>query len=57
MTALPLPPQDLSLEELWMPFTANRAFKRAPRLMASASGMYYRDVDGEASRRHRDRGA
>ena len=48
MTALPLPPQDLSLEELWMPFTANRAFKRAPRLMASASGMYYRDVDGRS---------
>jgi beta-alanine--pyruvate transaminase len=48
MTALPLPPQDLSLEELWMPFTANRAFKRAPRLMASASGMYYRDVEGRS---------
>ena len=25
-----------SLDELWMPFTANRAFKRAPRLLASA---------------------
>ncbi|HEX7120912.1 MAG TPA: aspartate aminotransferase family protein, partial [Gemmatimonadaceae bacterium] len=35
-----------SLEELWMPFTANRAFKRAPRLLASAKGMYYRSVDG-----------
>jgi len=29
-----------------MPFTANRQFKAAPRLLASASGMYYRDVDG-----------
>ena len=29
-----------------MPFTANRAFKRAPRLLATASGMHYRDVDG-----------
>src|SRR5215813_678291 len=48
MTALPLPPQDLSLEELWMPFTANRAFKRAPRLLASASGMYFRDVEGRS---------
>jgi beta-alanine--pyruvate transaminase len=37
---------ELSLEELWMPFTANRAFKKAPRLLASASGMNYRDVDG-----------
>ena len=35
-----------SLEELWMPFTANRAFKRAPRMLTSASGMYYTSVDG-----------
>ena len=38
--------RELSLEELWMPFTANRAFKKAPRLLASASGMHYRDPDG-----------
>src|SRR6476660_8478683 len=37
---------ELSLEELWMPFTANRAFKRAPRLLTSASGMYYTAVEG-----------
>ena len=37
---------EVSLEPLWMPFTANRAFKRAPRLLASASGMYYTSVDG-----------
>jgi beta-alanine--pyruvate transaminase len=37
---------ELSLEELWMPFTANREFKRAPRLLASASGVHYRDVEG-----------
>jgi len=36
----------LSLDELWMPFTANKAFKKAPRLLASAKGMYYQDVDG-----------
>jgi beta-alanine--pyruvate transaminase len=31
----------------WMPFTANRDFKsNKPRLMESAKGMYYRDVDG-----------
>ncbi|MGG1949322.1 aspartate aminotransferase family protein [Trinickia sp. NRRL B-1857] len=29
-----------------MPFTANRQFKAAPRLLASASGMYYRSHDG-----------
>jgi beta-alanine--pyruvate transaminase len=39
-------PKGLSLEELWMPFTANRAFKRAPRLLASASGVHYTDVEG-----------
>ena len=30
----------------WMPFTANRQYKAAPRLLASAQGMYYKDVDG-----------
>jgi beta-alanine--pyruvate transaminase len=45
-SAVPLMPDELSLEELWMPFTANRAFKRAPRLLATASGMHYRDVEG-----------
>ena len=29
-----------------MPFTANRAFKRAPRMLASAKGMYYTSADG-----------
>jgi beta-alanine--pyruvate transaminase len=29
-----------------MPFTANRDFKAAPRMMASAEGMYYTDVAG-----------
>ena len=37
---------DVSLESLWMPFTNNRAFKRAPRMLASASGMYYTSVEG-----------
>ncbi len=35
-----------SLDNFWMPFTANRQFKAAPRLLASASGIYYTDVDG-----------
>jgi beta-alanine--pyruvate transaminase len=34
------------LEAYWMPFTANRAFKQAPRLLARAEGMHYEDVDG-----------
>jgi beta-alanine--pyruvate transaminase len=35
-----------NLENFWMPFTANRQFKAAPRLLASAEGMYYTDIDG-----------
>ncbi|HEY9228222.1 MAG TPA: aspartate aminotransferase family protein [Gemmatimonadaceae bacterium] len=35
-----------SLEELWMPFTANRAFKRAPRLLVGAKDMHYTTADG-----------
>jgi len=35
-----------SLDNFWMPFTANRQFKAAPRLLASAEGMYYTDIDG-----------
>ncbi len=35
-----------SLDAFWMPFTANKQFKASPRLLASASGMYYTSVDG-----------
>jgi beta-alanine--pyruvate transaminase len=35
-----------SMEQLWMPFTANRQFKATPRLLVSAQGMYYRTHDG-----------
>ena len=34
------------LEALWMPFTANRQFKAAPRLLARASGMQYWTAEG-----------
>jgi len=34
------------LSAYWMPFTANRQFKAAPRLLVSASGMHYRADDG-----------
>jgi beta-alanine--pyruvate transaminase len=30
----------------WMPFTANRQFKKQPRLLSRASGMHYWDADG-----------
>jgi beta-alanine--pyruvate transaminase len=34
------------LEAHWMPFTANRQFKSAPRMLAKAEGMYYWTADG-----------
>ena len=34
------------LDSFWMPFTANRQFKAAPRLLVSAEGMYYASNDG-----------
>ncbi|HMP45008.1 MAG TPA: aspartate aminotransferase family protein [Sphingopyxis sp.] len=34
------------LAAFWMPFTANKAYKAAPRRLVSASGMYYRSADG-----------
>lgn len=39
-------PNTLQLDAFWMPFTANRQFKAAPRLFASAQGMHYTTVDG-----------
>jgi beta-alanine--pyruvate transaminase len=34
------------LAAFWMPFTANRQFKSAPRLLSKAKGMYYTSHDG-----------
>jgi len=34
------------LEPYWMPFTANRAFKKRPRLVVSAKDMHYVTPDG-----------
>jgi beta-alanine--pyruvate transaminase len=34
------------LEAFWMPFTANRQFKAAPRMLVKAEGMYYTTDDG-----------
>jgi beta-alanine--pyruvate transaminase len=43
MTTTPIP-NDLAA--YWMPFTPNRAFKAAPRLLARAKDMHYETVDG-----------
>ena len=37
-------PNDLAA--YWMPFTANRAFKQAPRMLGRASGMHYFTPEG-----------
>ncbi|MDA0340197.1 MAG: aspartate aminotransferase family protein [Proteobacteria bacterium] len=34
------------LDSLWMPFTANRQFKKEPRLFVEAEGMHYITADG-----------
>ena len=36
------------LDAYWMPFTANRAFKRKPRMLAGAKDMHYFAADGRA---------
>ena len=36
------------LESFWIPFTPNRAFKRAPRLIARAKDMHYFTPEGRA---------
>ena len=44
-----MPPNDISnpaLEAHWMPFTANRAFKAAPRMLVGAKDMHYVTDDG-----------
>ncbi len=35
-----------NLSAFWMPFTANRQFKAAPRLLVRAAGMHYESADG-----------
>lgn len=34
------------LQAHWMPFTANRQFKKDPRMMVAAQGKYYTDAEG-----------
>jgi beta-alanine--pyruvate transaminase len=40
--------QPNDLESFWLPFTPNRAFKRAPRLVVRAKDMHYYTDDGRA---------
>lgn len=35
-----------NFEPYWMPFTANSHFKKHPKLLVSAKGMFYQDIDG-----------
>ncbi len=37
---------DASLDAFWMPFTANRWFRKTPRLITEARGIRYRDDSG-----------
>jgi beta-alanine--pyruvate transaminase len=39
-------PPGVSMDAYWMPFTANRQFKKHPRLFVKASGMHYWTDDG-----------
>ncbi|HUH86162.1 MAG TPA: aspartate aminotransferase family protein [Stellaceae bacterium] len=51
VSATPLPRQGAprvpnDLEPYWMPFTANRQFKGAPRLLVAAKGLHYATAEG-----------
>ncbi len=41
-----MPNCSVNTEHFWMPFTANRQFKQAPRLLVAAAGMHYTSDDG-----------
>jgi beta-alanine--pyruvate transaminase len=47
-TAAAVARQTNDLDAFWLPFTPNRAFKRAPRLIARAKEMHYFTPDGRA---------
>ena len=46
LPAAPMPTHDESLDALWMPFTANKAFKAKPRMLIGAKDMHYVADDG-----------
>jgi beta-alanine--pyruvate transaminase len=39
--------KDTSLDSFWMPFTANRQFKQAPRMLVAAKDMHFTTDDGK----------
>ncbi|HST76715.1 MAG TPA: aminotransferase class III-fold pyridoxal phosphate-dependent enzyme, partial [Acetobacteraceae bacterium] len=45
MNEITTPPPN-NLEAFWMPFTANRAYKANPRMLARAEGMHYFTTEG-----------
>ena len=45
-TAAPATRQLPAMDAYWMPFTANRQFKKSPRLLAKASGMHFWTPEG-----------
>ncbi len=50
MTSTAAPHADMpnDLDSFWMPFTANRAFKKNPRMISRAKDMHYYAPDGRA---------
>jgi beta-alanine--pyruvate transaminase len=40
------PQLSTDLDAFWMPFTANRSFKKKPRMITRASGAYFEDGEG-----------
>jgi beta-alanine--pyruvate transaminase len=44
--AVSTPAQAQAMDAYWMPFTANRQFKKAPRMLAKASGMHFWTPEG-----------
>jgi len=39
-------PTQAQLDAHWMPYSANREFKKDPRIIVAAEGCYYTDIDG-----------
>ena len=46
MNEMRTPSRPNNLDAFWMPYTANRAFKATPRLLARAEGVFYYADDG-----------
>ncbi|HTJ88836.1 MAG TPA: aspartate aminotransferase family protein [Acidocella sp.] len=44
---IPVRPSNDPLVHHWMPFTANRQFQEAPRILARAEGVYYWNTQGD----------